>query len=467
MSVLLHFAIALAYITVTAAVAVGLPQIVLGIDQMTAVLLAALGVLLGGLVHLGVVHAARGRKVASLARNQAQLSKSFAEMRKAVAEASPELLRVALSEAHEEVAAERKVMRLLNDQIDPDGGAPDDATGDAVLELGDELLEVHGAPDVPVAAEPERIEPRLHVGLDRDEFLRNVGRADVPMGAALAPHADADPVDGPAEAGPTNMVSELRRELLQPAIENDEVLDEIQEALRDGRVSVFLQPVVSLPTRKVAFYESFSRIRAADGTVIGPERYIPVAEKEGLVSAIDNNLLFRCIQLVRKTRQRNRDYRFFCNIISPHTLRDCSFFPQFIEFMGENEDLAESLIFVLSQDDLAAMDEEVELNLQALAAIGFSFSMDRVNRIDLNFENLARCQFRYVKIESNILHALMDEDDEAVELELLQARINRTGIDLVVEKIETEQQLVDFLDFPIAFGQGYLFGELRLSKIDA
>lgn len=93
--------------------------------------------------------------------------------------------------------------------------------------------------------------------------------------------------------------------------------------------------------------------------------------------------------------------------------------------------------------------------------------MDRVNRIDLNFENLARRQFRYIKIESNILHAVMDKDDEAVELELLQARVNRAGIDLVAEKIETEQQLVDFLDFPIAFGRGYLFGEPRLSKIAA
>ena len=93
--------------------------------------------------------------------------------------------------------------------------------------------------------------------------------------------------------------------------------------------------------------------------------------------------------------------------------------------------------------------------------------MDRVNRIDLNFENLARRQFRYIKIESNILHAVMDKDDEAVELELLQARVNRAGINLVAEKIEIEQQLVDFLDFPIAFGQGYLFGEPQLSKIAA
>ena len=37
----------------------------------------------------------------------------------------------------------------------------------------------------------------------------------------------------------------------------------------------------------------------------------------------------------------------------------------------------------------------------------------------------------------------------------------------MVEKIETEQQLVDFLDFPITLGQGYLFGKPRLSRIAA
>mgnify|MGYP003339569298 FL=1 len=34
----------------------------------------------------------------------------------------------------------------------------------------------------------------------------------------------------------------------------------------------------------------------------------------------------------------------------------------------------------------------------------------------------------------------------------------------LVEKIETEQMLVELLDYSIDFGQGYLFGEPRLSK---
>ena len=38
------------------------------------------------------------------------------------------------------------------------------------------------------------------------------------------------------------------------------------------------------------------------------------------------------------------------------------------------------------------------------------------------------------------------------------------GVDLIVEKIETEQMLVELLDYDIDFGQGYLFGEPRLSQ---
>ncbi|MSO89425.1 MAG: EAL domain-containing protein [Rhodospirillaceae bacterium] len=46
----------------------------------------------------------------------------------------------------------------------------------------------------------------------------------------------------------------------------------------------------------------------------------------------------------------------------------------------------------------------------------------------------------------------------------LKAALDRHGIDLIVEKVESEKTLVELLDFQIDFGQGYLFGEPRVSK---
>src|SRR3546814_12549901 len=89
--------------------------------------------------------------------------------------------------------------------------------------------------------------------------------------------------------------------------------------------SLVLQPIVLLPQRKRRYYECFSRLRTADGYMILPEQYIAVAEREGIVSAIDNMLLIRCIQLVRKIQNRGEKLDFFCNI-SSHTLGDDAFF---------------------------------------------------------------------------------------------------------------------------------------------
>ncbi|MGH6996887.1 MAG: EAL domain-containing protein, partial [Phenylobacterium sp.] len=71
------------------------------------------------------------------------------------------------------------------------------------------------------------------------------------------------------------------------------LLDTVREALAENRVDLYLQPVVGLPQRRTIFYESYSRLRDATGRVMMPAEYLAVAEPEGLVTSIDNLLLFR------------------------------------------------------------------------------------------------------------------------------------------------------------------------------
>jgi cyclic-di-GMP phosphodiesterase TipF (flagellum assembly factor) len=239
------------------------------------------------------------------------------------------------------------------------------------------------------------------------------------------------------------------------------VLDILREGLQEERVELALQPIVSLPQRKRRFYECFSRVRAGHGLVIMPEQYIALAERAGLITAIDNMLLFRCIQLLRKIRQRNLELGFVCNI-SQHTLSDRGFFRDFIGFMQDNAELAASIVFEFPQRAIVAIGDNLRRDLDALARLGFRFSLDQVTDLDLDIDALAARSFRFVKIEAGRLLA----PDSGVDPAELKRRLDAKGIDLVVEKIETEAMLVEMLDLNIDFGQGYLFGEPRLSRAD-
>src|SRR5690606_31553698 len=93
----------------------------------------------------------------------------------------------------------------------------------------------------------------------------------------------------------------------------------------------------------------------------------------------------------------------------------------------------------------------------------FRYSLDQVSDLDLDPDLLAARRFRFVKVEAGRLLA----PPPGMEPAELKNRLDSRGIDLIVEKIETEPMLVELLDLNIDFGQGYLFGEPRLSRPDA
>ncbi len=249
------------------------------------------------------------------------------------------------------------------------------------------------------------------------------------------------------------------------------LIETVRQALIENRVDLYLQPVVSLPQRKTIYYESFSRLRDATGRVLMPAEYLSVAEPEGLVPSIDNLLLFRCVQIVRRLAKQDRRIGIFCNI-SLTSLRDEVFFPQFLEFLNENRDLADSVIFELGQDAYAARGAMEARHMARLADMGFKFSLDKITSIDLDLTDLQRSDVRYVKIGANVLLDQLMNIDGKPALRFLKDihagdyanLLARYGIDVIAEKVENERQVVDILEIEVAYAQGHLFGEPRAIK---
>jgi cyclic-di-GMP phosphodiesterase TipF (flagellum assembly factor) len=250
--------------------------------------------------------------------------------------------------------------------------------------------------------------------------------------------------------------------------QGEALLDTIKAALADNRVDLYLQPVVSLPQRRTVFYESFSRLRDDSGRVMMPAEYLAVAEPEGLVAAIDNLLLFRCVQIVRRLAKQDRKVGIFCNI-SLASLADESFFPQFLEFLSANKDMAGSLIFELGQSAFSRRGAVEARHMARLADLGFRFSLDKVVDLDLDFQDLSRADVKFVKIGAQMLLEQLEDSEGRLVIRSLPdlhasdfARLTRRyGVEVIVEKVESERQIVDILDLDIAFGQGHLFGEPR------
>ncbi|WP_421792574.1 EAL domain-containing protein [Hyphobacterium sp.] len=244
-------------------------------------------------------------------------------------------------------------------------------------------------------------------------------------------------------------------------------IDTVRDALAANRVDLYLQPIVSLPQRKTYFYESFSRLRDRAGRIIAPAAFIRAAEEAGLMAEVDNLLLFRCVQIVRRLTQSDRRIGIFCNI-SLRSLADEDFFPNFLDYMRRNSDLASSLIFEVPQAAFAARSTAAARNMARLADYGFRFSVDQMVDLNADFTDMQRAGVRFTKVEgSRLVNAIRNEEPigglEAgtIPAEDIPSLFAKYGLDLIADKIEQEQTVIELLDIDIGFAQGHLFGEPR------
>ena len=249
------------------------------------------------------------------------------------------------------------------------------------------------------------------------------------------------------------------------------ILDAVREALRENRVDLHLQPIVNLPQRRTCFYEGFTRLRRADGKVIMPTEFLAAAERANLLSVIDNMLLFRCVQIVRRLSERDRRIGVFCNI-AMSSLEDDQFFTSFLDFMRENRDLAHAMIFEISVRAFRQRSDIASQNMGRLRELGFRFSLDKGEGLNFDLPELQAAGVKFLKINGErLLEELTPGGERPISAitrdiapEDVPALFVRYGIDLIAEKVEMEKSVIEILEFEIPYGQGHVFGAPRPIK---
>jgi len=270
--------------------------------------------------------------------------------------------------------------------------------------------------------------------------------------------ASAPPVEPPAPPPPPPpaRIMSGRFKDMEPGA----VIEMIREAVDSNRIDLFLQPIVTLPQRKVRYYEAVARLRAGDGDPLMAADFLPHAEAGGLMPKIDNLMMFRCVQVVRRLLAKNREIGLFCNL-SSSTLVDAETFPQFSEFMEANKAIAPALVFEFTQSALRAMGPIENESLAALRERGYRFSLDNVTDLRMEPRDLAERGFRFVKVQSGLLLNRTGVALSDIHPQDFSGLLSRHGIELIAAKIESEAAVVDLLDYDVKFGQGFLFSPPR------
>jgi cyclic-di-GMP phosphodiesterase TipF (flagellum assembly factor) len=264
-------------------------------------------------------------------------------------------------------------------------------------------------------------------------------------GAAFEPPAAAAPVAADASAAPRS---------------NAQILNAIKNAIEANRIDIYLQPMVTLPQRKVRFYEAVTRLRDDKDQILTADDFIGTAEAAGLMGRIDHMVMLRCVQVLRRLMVRNKEVGLFCNVAAA-TLSNPATFAQCLDFLEANRALAASLVLEFKQSTFRNLGSVETEHLAALAQRGYRFSIDHVTDLRIEPRDLADRGVRFIKVPASLLLDQRQTSASDIHPSDLSDLLGRFGIDLVAERIEGERAVVDLLDYDVRFGQGFLFAAPR------
>jgi len=284
--------------------------------------------------------------------------------------------------------------------------------------------------------------------------------AAAPDSAIAAPAALAGAVAPAVPAAPAE-----RKIAAFADLDRDGIIAAIARAIDASKIELYLQPVVTLPQRKVRYYEALSRLKADNGDLVAAGDFLPYAEAGSLMPKLDQLSALRCVQVVRRLLLKNREIGLFCNL-SGAALTD-SGFPKFLEFMEANRAIAPSLVFEFTQSAVRAMGPIEHESLAALAERGFRFSIDNLSDLRVEARELNQRGFRFVKAPATLLFNRVGVASTDIHPADFSDLLGRFGIDLIAECIENETTVVDLLDYDVRFGQGFLFSPPRPVRAEA
>jgi cyclic-di-GMP phosphodiesterase TipF (flagellum assembly factor) len=308
-----------------------------------------------------------------------------------------------------------------------------------------------------------RVQKRLLAEIEdlAEEVLRLRDQEAVPMVPQML---DVQP-EAMAARQPANEPRLTVPDPLRAAVPQDDgtLLDAVRDALNNNRVELHVQPIVTLPQRRIRFFELLARPRDAEGKSYPAAACLRALDAAGLRTEFDALMLLRGVQMVRKLEQRAKDVGFFLNL-SPDMLAQIETFTPLYDFLTREREHAANIVLEFSYDGVRDLDRNGLYRLGQLSALGFALSFDGIGRLDLDYPAMAKLGVRFLKFNADCFSDPAVVSRASVDPADLAEICRRHDLLPVLAKVEKESELLKLADLNFAFGQGLLFGPPKMAK---
>lgn len=231
----------------------------------------------------------------------------------------------------------------------------------------------------------------------------------------------------------------------------------VEIALKEKQFLLYAQPILDIRSHSVSHYEVLLRMRGDDGEVIGPTQFIGVAERSGLIHAIDRMVMSEAIRYQARALARGLPVTLTVNL-SAHAFNNPDLLQQLKQLLQETALDPQRLIFEMTETAALADIVATRQLMEAINGIGCQFALDDFGTGFSSFYYLKKLPFGFIKIDGSFIHQLGRRADDQVLVKAMAEIARAFGKKTIAEHVEDSATLALLADYGINYAQGYHVG---------
>jgi diguanylate cyclase (GGDEF)-like protein/PAS domain S-box-containing protein len=240
----------------------------------------------------------------------------------------------------------------------------------------------------------------------------------------------------------------------------------LRNAEKRDELVLHYQPMVDLKTSCIVGAEALIRWKTADGGLVAPADFLPVAERTGLIRPITGWVVEQaCIQA---RRWCDLDLDLYASINVPPAYWQPASMRRVLATISDFGLPADRLMIEITEQSAMTQSEELEPLVAEFRSRGLRLAIDDFGTGHSSLSRLRQLRPNTLKIDRSYIRDLPNDKEAAVLVEIMITLANRLGMQCLAEGIETEAQLRFLVEHGCHLGQGFLYSRpLPVSRFTA
>ena len=233
---------------------------------------------------------------------------------------------------------------------------------------------------------------------------------------------------------------------------------ELHGALDRREFRLFHQPIVDADSGRVSGFEALIRWQKADGTMVSPAEFIPIAEETGIITSIGSWALLEALTQLRRWLDDDviPEHATMSVNVSPRQLEDPHFTDIVEEALVRSKVPAHLLWLEVTESMMIDNPELARSTLQRIRSLGVRIALDDFGTGYSSLSLLQQFPLQRIKIDRTFVDGITKSSNDRSLIRTIIGLGDSLGLDIVAEGVETVDQLQMLRALGCAKAQGFL-----------